>query len=152
MQDIVKRKADDGTACACPVGQDKIKKRDCFDTTNRFEGYTSSNHPEDVTAALNRFGQKINRRSLDGWWYSDDIIDYEDRRFFADENDVKHAIHRFRIRRSARIVTAMSKENATRICKKVIEDSTAGKICKDVPGTNLTLAMLQCVTDLEVIV
>ncbi|XP_031572274.1 von Willebrand factor D and EGF domain-containing protein-like [Actinia tenebrosa] len=150
LPEIVKRKADDGMACTCPVGPiHKISKDSCFDTTNHFQGYTSSNHPEDVTTALNRFGQKINRRSVDSRWYSDDIIDYEDRSFFVDEKDAKHAIHRFRNRRSARIVNGMSKENATRICKKVIEDSTAGKVCEEVPGTNLTLAMLQCVTDLE---
>lgn len=90
----------------------------------------------------------IQRRSAGEYWYSDDIIDHEDRSFFVDTKDAQHAFHRIRSKRSVQIL--MSKENATRYCQRIIEKSTAGKTCKDVPGTNVTVAMLQCVTDLEV--
>jgi hypothetical protein len=114
---------------------------ECKDTDSFFPNYVPPNN-NDVTPDMEGQGQN-RRRSVREYWYSDDIIDHEDRSFFVDANDAQHAFNRIRSRRSLK--TLMSKDNATRFCQQIIEESTAGKTC-----INITIAMLQCVTDLQV--
>ena len=92
---------------------------------------------------------KRRRRSLDNPLYTDDIMDHEERSFFVDDDDANFAYARIRSRRAVPTF-AMSKENATRYCKALVEDSTAGKTCSEVPGFNLTSALEECTIDLQV--
>lgn len=74
-------------------------------------------------------------------------MDYEDRSFFQDEDELQYALKRMRRKRSAQ---GMSGEDAKKICEGIIEESTAGKMCKTVPGFDMAIAMKQCITDLKV--
>ncbi|XP_031549644.1 von Willebrand factor D and EGF domain-containing protein-like isoform X2 [Actinia tenebrosa] len=128
-------------SCLCPKALNG--KAYCQDTENFYE---VSGNAKEVKNDMEKTAEN-RRRSAREYWYSDNIIDYEDRSFFVNAKDARHAFHRIRSKRSIQIL--MSKENATRYCQRIIEKSKAGKTCKDVPGTNITVAMIQCVTDLQ---
>lgn len=112
---------------------------------NDFQAFRQSG--EDIAKQFQ--GQGRFRRSLEDPWYTDDIMDYEEKSFFIDEEDAQFAFSRIRSKRSISTF-AMSKDNATSYCKHFVEDSTAGKMCSEVPGFNVTSAMKDCITDLQV--
>lgn len=74
-------------------------------------------------------------------------MDYEERSFNVNEIDEMAVKTHMRVKRE---VSGLSKENATRYCKSVIEGSTAAKTCSDVPGFSVTTAMINCIEDLKV--
>ncbi|KAK3722302.1 hypothetical protein QZH41_017750, partial [Actinostola sp. cb2023] len=132
--------------CVCPKKSqqsDKFKKK-CEWDSNIFEEY----HKIPGIDIAKQFQGKRRRRSIEKTPYSDDIMDYEDKSFFVDELDAGFAFTRIRARRAVG-KDLMSKENSTLYCKGIIEDTTAGKACSKVPGFNMTVAVTQCATDLQ---
>ncbi|KXJ11847.1 von Willebrand factor D and EGF domain-containing protein [Exaiptasia diaphana] len=127
--------------CECPQRQNQLWN--CDWSENDFIGFRKITG-KDIADQFRR----RRRRSITGTFYSDDLMDYEERSFFIDEKEAQFALSRIRSRRSVNN-ELMSNENATKHCRAVIEDSTAGKTCSDVPGFNLTLAMAECITDLK---
>ncbi|KXJ10041.1 von Willebrand factor D and EGF domain-containing protein, partial [Exaiptasia diaphana] len=128
--------------CECP--ETEQQSPNCDWNANRFKDFKKI-PGQDIA---DQFRNNRRRRSITGNFYSDDIMDYEERSFFVDEKEVQFALRRIRSRRSVS-KEVMSNENATKHCRAVIEDSTAGKTCSDVPGFNLTSAMVECITDLK---
>lgn len=135
---------EEGESCTCPSDKHDHHFKDCKDNANRFKGFGPESG-EDIAERLRKGGRV--RRSAGDESYTDDIMDYEDRSFFQDDEELQYALTRMRRKRSAQ---GMSREDAKRHCEVIIEDSIAGKICKTVPGFNLTIAMQQCITDLKV--
>jgi hypothetical protein len=148
LPDQEKEQAEQGRSCFCDIEGEAKQDEKCDDNANIFASIDAS-RIEVLTQFNDQSSQFDLRRSVDSHWYSDDIIDHEDRSFFVDDEDVKHAINRIRNKRSPTEV--MSEDEATKYCKRQIEESTAGRTCKDISGTSVKNAMLQCVNDLKVL-
>lgn len=133
---------DNGQSCFCKL--DSVNITNCQNDSNHFE-YFEQISGEDIAKRIAR-----KKRSLEESNYNDDIIDHEERSFFLDDSDVHLALRRVRARIRREVGKMMSKENATEKCKEYIENSLAGKTCKNVPGTNITVSMLSCIADLEI--
>jgi hypothetical protein len=131
---------ENGQSCICP--KNKIGNGTCKNNSNHFVEFDQLSG-EEIANKMNR-----NRRSLEETAYNDDIIEHEERSFFLDDQDAHIAAQRVRAKRD--VGDRMSKENATKYCKRVIEDSIAGKTCQKLLKTNLTVSMLSCITDLQV--
>jgi hypothetical protein len=135
---------DSGESCFCPTERNKDNIAECQDNANRFLGF-GPDPGEDIANQM----QGGNRRSIQDTLYTDDIMDYEERSFFIDNDEANIAATRMRVKRD---VSGVPKENATQYCKSIIEDSKAGRTCSNVPGFNITTAMQQCIVDLQVLI
>lgn len=125
-------------SCQCPTDNSNITE--CQDDASRFKYFN--------LGKLKNGGRK--RRSIvEEIPYSDEIMDYEEKGFFINDQEAHFALKQVRAKRQ---VNGMSEEAARTHCKAVIEDSIAAKTCKaKVTGIDISFAMEQCVTDLKVI-
>ncbi|XP_031570864.1 von Willebrand factor D and EGF domain-containing protein-like [Actinia tenebrosa] len=145
-EEIEEGKEEESKSCYCGVEGELNQIPKCEYNANLFAKIESSS-TEVITTQINdqsNFGKK---RSVDGHWYSDDIIDYEDRSYFVDDPQVQHAMNRIRSKRSLRVV--MSKHEAHKYCRKYIEESEAARSCKGISKKSIRDAIKQCSKDLQ---
>ena len=129
--------------CTCRMVPGK-PERDC-DGGNAVNSNAPPGTQHDVTQQMIDNGTGRRRREVQ---YSDDIIDYELGResLNVDFESMDKFHPRFK-----RAASVMSKENATSICNNLIFGTKAGQVCKEIPGTNLTISVQQCILDLQVL-
>lgn len=135
-----------GRSCYCNVESNINEDELCDDNANYFP-VLNEEERELIESYSN---DDESKRSVDGsYWYSDSIIDHEYRSYFIDDEQAQHAMNRIRSKRSLRVL--MTKEGATEYCRTHIEESEAGRTCKDIYEKSVENAMIQCANDLKVL-
>ncbi|XP_048577280.1 von Willebrand factor D and EGF domain-containing protein isoform X3 [Nematostella vectensis] len=84
-----------------------------------------------------------------GETYSDFSMDQQDADYFTDEHNERYAKSRIRARRSIEM-DRMTRQNATRLCKTLIEDTVVGKSCSALPNVDAASTLQSCIFDLMV--
>ncbi|EDO30683.1 predicted protein [Nematostella vectensis] len=122
---------------SCKCKRNKDDDDDCNKTSNHFNEYVERLNSIKRTATCHH-----------GRVYSDDIMKREVKSYFVDEKDMEYAHSRIRHRRGIERAS-ISPKNATRICKSIIEDSVAGKVCGQLSGIELPEITKNCIFDLQ---
>lgn len=131
-------------SCTCPTEANTVKNNTVH--CEKTENYYFGSEWKEKYLQLNYRTQK--KRSADSEWYSDDIIDHVERSYFVDDLQVQTMMNQRRRKRSVK--QTMSKEKATEYCRSHIEETKAGRSCKDVSAESIETAMEHCIIDLEV--